>query len=139
MIAKYAEVPDAPPERGEARPGAAREADLERRLGTLKRRRRRVENAAAPPTFEVIGHDGALVRYSTDLPESAFGGRVSAVLSFGEVRDRAWVRVDDVLVGRLSRAEHQASLVVPSGSRLDVLVEDQGRVDYQDRMERPRA
>jgi beta-galactosidase len=132
VIARYAHVPDASPERGVARPELR--VTLTSSGDWVRSSAGSTTQTAAPPTFEDIGHDGALVRYSTDLPASAFGGAASAVLSFGEVRDRAWVRVDDVVVGRLSRAEHQVSLVVPSGSRLEVLVEDQGRVNYADRI-----
>ncbi|MET0861139.1 MAG: beta-galactosidase family protein [Microbacterium sp.] len=132
VIARYAEVPDAPAERGVARPELS--VTLTSSGDWVRSSHGASTQTVAPPTFEDIGHDGALVLYSTDLPEDAFGGAASAVLSFGEVRDRAWVRVDDVLVGRLSRAEHQVSLVVPSGGRLDVLVEDQGRVNYADRI-----
>jgi beta-galactosidase len=132
VIARYAEVPDAPPERGGARPElsvALRSAGDWVRAGATPGR-----ESVAPPTFEDIGHDGVLALYAADLPEPSFRGAASAVLDLGEVRDRAWVRVDGVLVGRLSRAEHQASLVIPAGRRLEVLVEDQGRVNYAERI-----
>ncbi|MGL1760992.1 hypothetical protein ACSTG6_23490, partial [Vibrio parahaemolyticus] len=74
-----------------------------------------------PQTFEQLGHLGALVRYDVDLPANA-----PAVLAFGEVRDLAWVHVDGVFVGRLSRTLHERALAIPAGARLTVLVEDQG-------------
>jgi beta-galactosidase len=91
-------------------------------------------NAAAiaddPPSFEQIAHLGPLVRYDVDLP--AFAG--PAALVFDEIRDLAWVHVDGTPVGRLSRALHERALTIPAGARLTVLVEDQGRVNYADRL-----
>ncbi|MDF2994086.1 MAG: beta-galactosidase, partial [Microbacterium sp.] len=83
-----------------------------------------------PATFEELGHLGPLVRYDVELPP--FSG--PAALVFGEVRDLAWVHVDGVFVGRLSRTLHERALAIPAGSRLTVLVEDQGRVNYADRL-----
>ncbi|MBZ4487723.1 beta-galactosidase [Microbacterium sp. cx-55] len=90
--------------------------------------------SAVPPTFEDLGHLGALVRYDAALPEAAFDGSDAATLVFDEVRDMAWVMVDGVPAGRLSRALHERALVVPRGAQLTVLVEDQGRVNYDVRL-----
>lgn len=84
----------------------------------------------APATFEELDHLGPLVRYDVDLP--TFAG--PAALVFEEVRDLAWVHVDGTPVGRLSRSLHERALTIPAGSRLTVLVEDQGRVNYADRL-----
>jgi beta-galactosidase len=84
----------------------------------------------APATFDELGHLGAVMRYDVALP--AFEGR--AALVFGEVRDLAWVQVDGVFVGRLSRTLHERALAIPAGARLTLLVEDQGRVNYADRL-----
>ncbi|WP_404434137.1 beta-galactosidase [Microbacterium lacus] len=81
-----------------------------------------------PPTFDGLDHTSALVRY-----DSVLGGR-GGLLAFGEVRDRAWIEVDGVAIGTLSRTLHQTSLWVPAGQRLSVLVEDQGRVNYDVRL-----
>ena len=83
-----------------------------------------------PPTFEELGHLSALVRYETDLPE----GGDHRVLTFDEVRDRAWVSVDGSPVGTMSRTMHERSIALPPGRRLSVLVEDQGRVNYGERI-----
>jgi beta-galactosidase len=83
-----------------------------------------------PPTFEDLDHDSALVRYTVDLPPL----EGPAVLAFDEVRDRAWVRVDGVPVGLLDRAQHRSSIVLPRGERLELLVEEQGRVNYDIRI-----
>jgi beta-galactosidase len=65
--------------------------------------------------------------YSTDL---AGGG----VLTVGEVRDRAQFFLDGRSVGVLSRELGERAIALPSGGRLEVLVEDQGRVNYGPRI-----
>ncbi|WP_159501731.1 beta-galactosidase family protein [Microbacterium sp. 18062] len=87
-----------------------------------------------PPTFEDLGHLGALVRYDAAIDPSAFGGADAAPLVLEEVRDLAWVLVDGRPVGRLSRALHERAVPVPRGETLTVLVEDQGRVNYDVRL-----
>lgn len=127
VIAKYAPVTDAVPA---TRPSAP---TLEVALtggGDWMPQARETETTATPATFEDLGHLGALVRYDVALPASA--GR--QVLDLGEVRDLAWVHVDGAPVGRLSRALHERVLTIPPGERLTVLVEDQGRVNYADRL-----
>ena len=125
VIAKYAPVPDLEPS---ARPDApvfdvalSGEGDwMPASTGSV---------SDAPATFEELGHLGPLVRYDVDLPADG-----PAMLAFGEVRDLAWVHVDDVFVGRLSCTLHERTLAIPAGSRLTVLVEDQGRVNYGHRL-----
>ena len=90
--------------------------------------------AAAPATFEELGQLGPLVRYDVDLPPEAFADAETAVLAVGDIRDIAWIAVDGAPVGRIQRALHERSLPVPRGSRLTVLVEDQGRVNYDIRL-----
>ncbi|MDY0829993.1 beta-galactosidase family protein [Microbacterium sp. BG28] len=90
--------------------------------------------SAEPCTFEDLGQLGPLVRYDVELPAAAFGDDDAAVLAFAEVRDLAWVSVDGVAVGRLSRALHERTLTIPRGAHLTVLVEDQGRVNYDHRL-----
>ncbi|MEV8240770.1 glycoside hydrolase family 35 protein [Microbacterium testaceum] len=89
------------------------------------------ESTDGPRTFEQLGHLGALVRYDVALP-AVHGDR--AVLAVEEVRDLAWIEVDGVPVGRLSRTLNERTLAIPAGARLTVLVEDQGRVNYADRL-----
>ncbi|MFF0909465.1 beta-galactosidase family protein [Microbacterium enclense] len=128
VIAKYAPVPDEAPA---SRPDApAFEVTLSGK-GEWMPPAHDSAPADAPATFEQLGHLGALVRYDVDLP--AFDGD-RAVLAFDEVRDMAWVHVDGAFVGRLSRTLHERALAIPAGARLTVLVEDQGRVNYADRL-----
>ena len=84
-----------------------------------------------PPTFEELGHLSALVRYETDLPD----GDAPRLLAFDEVRDQAWVSVDGMAVGTMSRTLHERSIMVPPGrAALASLVEEQGRVNYASRI-----
>ncbi|OAH51523.1 glycoside hydrolase family 35 protein [Microbacterium oleivorans] len=124
VIAKYAPVPSETPAAGSPRPEFT--VDLTA-----------APHAAAIPspvdglaTFEDLGHTGTLLRYETELPDGFAGG----VLEVGEVRDQAWVSVDGIRVGTLSRTRHEHALRLPAGSRLSLLVEEQGRVNYDDRL-----
>lgn len=82
-----------------------------------------------PATFEDLGHLGALMRYDVSLPADTAGALV-----FEEVRDLAWVLVDGRFVGRLSRSLHERALQIPAGGSLTVLIEEQGRVNYDKRL-----
>jgi beta-galactosidase len=86
--------------------------------------------ADAPATFEELEHLSALVRYDVELPALS----APAVLQVEEIRDLAWVRVDGGAVGTLSRTRHDRSIAVPPGRVLSILVEDQGRVNYDHRL-----
>lgn len=125
VIARYAEVPAEVP--GPAPLGPAFEVDLTREgdwvpagLG---------EPAPGLVSFDDLAHVGPIVQYRATLP----GGR-GGLLTIGQVRDLAWVRVDGVEVGRLSRTLHETSLSLPDGEVLEITVEDQGRVNYDIRL-----
>ncbi|HMR50565.1 MAG TPA: beta-galactosidase [Arachnia sp.] len=90
--------------------------------------------AEAPPTFEDLAHVGALVEYTAELPAEAFGAESTALLTVDSARDMAWVEVDGVRVGSLSRTRHERRLVIPRGRTLSILVEDLGRVNYGPRI-----
>lgn len=89
-----------------------------------------------PPTFDALGVASGFVLYRTevDLPS---GG----VLTVGEeVRDRAVVSVDGVVVGVLEREHHDRAIALPPVTgTLELLVEDQGRVDYGPRIGEPKG
>ncbi|MGO2748704.1 MAG: glycoside hydrolase family 35 protein [Pseudoclavibacter sp.] len=87
---------------------------------------------AHPPTFDALQHLSALVSYEVELP----GASASAhrLLEFEEIRDHAWLSVDGIPIGTLSRTLHETAIVVPPGRRLRVLVEEQGRVNYAERL-----
>nr|WP_221420861.1 beta-galactosidase family protein [Conyzicola lurida] len=79
------------------------------------------------PTLDEIGHFRGFALYRTAVDRDG-------VLSFGEVRDRAQVFLDGAPVGVLSRDQHDTALVVPGPGVLEILVEDQGRVNYGERI-----
>ncbi|MGW4161841.1 beta-galactosidase [Streptomyces sp. NPDC004788] len=84
--------------------------------------------AAGPIGMEQLGQDFGFVLYESVLPAEG-----PAVLRIAEVRDRAQVFVDGQPVGVLERErhEHAVAFTVPRpGARLEVLVENQGRVNY---------
>ncbi|WP_439692380.1 glycoside hydrolase family 35 protein [Curtobacterium sp. SP.BCo] len=89
-----------------------------------------------PPTFDALGVASGFVLYRTevDLPS---GG----VLTVGEeVRDRAVVSVDGIVVGVLEREHHDRAIALPPVTgTLELLVEDQGRVDYGPRIGEPKG
>ena len=131
VIAKYAPVPDEVPAAFSAAP--AFEVALDRSISLS-------DALASPssslgswagydhlPTLDEIAHFRGFALYRT-TPET--GG----VLSFAEVRDRAQVFLDGAAVGVLSRDRHDTALVVPHAGVLEILVEDQGRVNYGPRI-----
>lgn len=130
VIARYAHVSEELPRPAE--PAPTFEVDLEREGDWV--------GAAVEPqvdglvTFDELDHLGPLVRYRTALPNAAGG-----LLTVGEVRDLAWVRVDGVEVGRLSRTLHEHALRIPAGEELEIVVEDQGRVNYDIRLGEPKG
>ena len=81
-------------------------------------------------TADEAGQHQGLTLYAADLDASV--ARAAAVLTVGEVRDRAQVFLNRQGVGVLARDHHDTSLALPPGARgrLEILVEDQGRVDY---------
>ncbi len=79
------------------------------------------------PPVEVTGRYRGFYVYEVLLQ----GG---GVLSFSEVRDRAQFFLDGVPVGVLSRELGERAVVIPGGGRLQVLLEDQGRVNYGQRI-----
>ena len=134
VIAKYAPVPDETVPA--ALPRVAAAADL-RPLGPWADAPATDVLHADPPSFEELDTLAPLVRYETALPAS--DGEGWRLLSFGEVRDAAQVSVDGVVVGRISRTAGERSLRVPPGRVLTVLVEEQGRVNYDHRLGEPKG
>jgi beta-galactosidase len=128
-IAKYAPVPAEPV------PPAGQKLDLhgirmtERAsLLTQAIRLGAPERAARPLTMEELGQDFGFVLYETVLPAEGPG-----TLRLSGVRDRAQVFVDGQPVGTLERENNETALSLRSPaahSRLSLLVENQGRVNY---------
>jgi beta-galactosidase len=91
-----------------------------------------------PPTMDALGHYRGFALYRT---EAAYQG--AAILQFDEVRDRAQVFLDRSAVGVLARDHRDRALALPAGDGaarvLELLVEDQGRVDYGRRIGEPKG
>lgn len=85
--------------------------------------------AAAPPTFEELGLDAGLVLYES-RPIVPRGG---ATLTIRGLRDRALVFVDGRRVAVLDAEQAAVGVPLPGDGRevrLEVLVENQGRINY---------
>jgi beta-galactosidase len=77
-------------------------------------------NSTDPATFEALGLDSGFVLYR--------GQATAGKLDFQWVNDRAYVFVDRKIIGIVERGS-ETPLTVPAGV-LDVLVENQGRLNY---------
>jgi beta-galactosidase len=93
-----------------------------------------------PVSADELGQVQGFTLYQAqiDVPGSDVTGPPvpQPVLSVGEVRDRAQVFLNRQPVGVLARDHHDRALPLPSGARgtIELLVEDQGRVDYGPRI-----
>jgi beta-galactosidase len=134
VIARYAEVPPLP-DLASSPPAQAFEVELGEPVRLLDRPEdwgdwRRHEQL---PTLDELG--ARLAVYRTDLE---LDGPV--VLELAEIRDRALVFLDGDPVGVLSREDHDRAITLPRGrGRLDLIVEDQGRVNYGARIGEPKG
>ena len=86
-----------------------------------------LHSAGPVPASDATGQYRGFHLYERHL---ARGG----VLAFGEIRDRAQFFLDGRPVGTLSRELGERSLALPRGGHLQILVEDQGRVNYGPRI-----
>lgn len=81
------------------------------------------------PTADELGQWSGFTLYRTAV------GAADSVIAFDEVRDRAVVHLDRDPLGVLSRAEKSTVLALPPRAGiLNVLLEDQGRVNYGARL-----
>jgi beta-galactosidase len=81
-------------------------------------------------TFEELNQNSGFVLYETTLPPFT---RDPSELVINDLRDRAYVYVDEYFVGILSRENAIKSLPISSGlgTTLQILVENQGRINFQ--------
>jgi beta-galactosidase len=93
-------------------------------------------STASPPTTDDIGHYRGFSLYSCTVSTEA-----AAALVISEVRDRAIVYLDGQPLGTLSRESREQVLLVPQvhSGRLQILVEDLGRVNYGPRIGEPKG
>lgn len=82
-----------------------------------------------PKTFEALNQYSGFVLYETMLPTFK---RDPTILRASGVHDRAYVLIDDQLVGILSRETPIYDLPISPtyGKRLQLLVENQGRINF---------
>ncbi len=103
--------------------------DVVDRLGYWTRREQ-------PPSADELGHYDGFTLYRTEID---YAGPL--MFEVEEVRDRAQVFLNRAGVGVLARDHHDRALALPPDARgaLDLLVEDQGRVDYGPRIGEPKG
>ncbi|MFG1811393.1 beta-galactosidase family protein [Streptomyces sp. NPDC049040] len=129
VIARYAPVPDVPLPSPSKKlnvldirlPDSVPLLEAAAVLGTAA-------TAQRPLTMEELGQDFGFVLYTTRLPAAG-----PVTLRVEGVADRAQVFVDGHPVGVLERESHHRALAFyapRAGARLDLLVENQGRVNY---------
>lgn len=136
VIAKHAPVPDEPlPEPVDAPAFEVALVGVGDPLGLVATDR---GTFAAPPTMDELGADVVLVEYTASLEGTAATSR-STVLELDEVRDYAWVQVDDRPAGTLQRTLRDNALTIPAGRSLRLLVEETGRVNYDEKIGEPKG
>ena len=99
-----------------------------KRVGPLDAELPQPVRAKTPLTFEALGQDYGFVLY-----RHRFAAPTSGTLTLRDLRDYAVVKIDGVTVGHLDRRIKQSSLEISvprAGSRLDILVENMGRINY---------
>lgn len=89
-----------------------------------------------PPSADELGHYDGFTLYRTEIDHAG-----PSMFEVEEIRDRAQVFLDQAGVGVLARDHHERALALPPNARgtLDLLVEDQGRVDYGPRIGEPKG
>ncbi|MEU0096464.1 beta-galactosidase family protein [Kribbella sp. NPDC006257] len=133
VIAKHAEVPPLPDFEVSSSP------EFEVELGEPIRLLDRPEDWGVWRSHDRLPSlddlDARLAVYRTDLDLDG-----PAVLQLAEIRDRALVFLDGDPVGVLNREDHDRAITLPRGrGRLDLVVEDQGRVNYGSRIGEPKG
>ncbi|MCR2783462.1 MULTISPECIES: beta-galactosidase family protein [unclassified Microbacterium] len=88
---------------------------------------------ATPPTLDELGPQLVLAEYAAAIDTDR-----TRVLE-ADVRDYAWVSVDDRPTGILQRTIGDLALPVPAGSELRMLVEETGRVNYDTKIGEPKG
>ncbi|WP_149205362.1 glycoside hydrolase family 35 protein [Actinotalea subterranea] len=134
VIARHAPVPDEVPD--DAPPAPVLDVPLPAHLSLWDALPEL--GAARPwdrlPTADDVGQLSGFTLYRTRVEAG------DAVLTFADVRDRAVAFLDREPVGVLSRSLGTRSLALPARSGdLELLVEDQGRVNYGTRIGEPKG
>ncbi|MFI1441204.1 beta-galactosidase family protein [Streptomyces fructofermentans] len=138
VLAEYADapppaLPPAPPVLGS--PAAVDLTDRAPLSAVLDALGEPEEEHPVPPTFEELGVDRGLVRYTVDVP----GPRGPYPLSVRGLRDLAVVYVDGVRAGVLTEEEPLLGEPVAGPARVELWVESLGRVNYGPRTGEPKG
>ena len=146
VLAKHAPVPAERPAAGAAAPAFPVTVSQVLPLWSVLPRLGTWHSCDDPVTADELGQVQGFTLYQADVdltggPGPAGRSGLPAVLSVGEVRDRAQVFLNGDPVGVLARDHHDRALTLPSGARgtIELLVEDQGRVDYGPRIGEPKG
>ncbi|TCO44833.1 beta-galactosidase [Kribbella antiqua] len=132
VISRYAPVPDVVPASGTAAPETSAALGSPIRLLADPSAWGAVSEHASMPTLDDLDARLALFQTSVDVDGPT-------LLSVDEVRDRAYVFLDGAPLGVLDRERHDRALMLPHGGRLEIVVEDQGRVNYGQRLGEPKG
>jgi beta-galactosidase len=133
VISRYAPVPDVVPASGAAAPETSAALTSPIRLLANPSAWGVSSQHKVMPTLDSLDARLALFATSIHLDQPA-------LLSVDEVRDRAYVFLDGTPIGVLDRERHDRALMVPRGrGRLEIVVEDQGRVNYGQRIGEPKG
>ena len=134
VFARYADLPDERP--ADRRAAPALDVALERRVPLADVLPGLVDLVPVDhlPTADDMGHWSGFMLYRTAVSAQ------DLLVTVDEGRDRALVLHDGVPVGTLSRTEGILTASLPAAAGvLDLLVEDQGRVNYGPRIGEPKG
>lgn len=86
-----------------------------------------VRQSVHPMSFEALNQYSGFILYETKLPKLTSD---PSLLEVKDLHDRATVYIDNQLVGILSRETQIDRLPIHAGSTLQILVENQGRINF---------
>lgn len=86
-------------------------------------------HSRSPMTFEALNQYSGLILYEANLPMFS---RDPSTLKIDKIRDRAYIYVDKIFIGILSRENKINEIPINAnvGKRLQIFVENQGRINY---------
>ncbi len=146
VLARHAPVPAERPAAGPAAPAFSVPVSQVLPLWTALPRLGAWHSCEDPVSSDELGQVQGFTLYQAEIDMPAAGSSGTGVpgpvvLSVGEVRDRAQVFLNRQPVGVLARDHHDRALTLPSGAQgtMELLIEDQGRVDYGPRIGEPKG
>jgi len=89
-------------------------------------------------SMESFGQNYGFILYSTQIPASLDPSTMTGTLQVTQVRDRVQIFVDGLPAGVIYRTSPKA-ITVPIGKKLDLLVENMGRLNYGGGMTDPKG